>query len=161
MAHLLHSLPSPSLQTSPPPKKKIHTNSHTQGGQAEVASALRHSERCGVGLMCNLKSISLKRICLSYLRQHHLNINRASVHLRESWQCGDRAVALWPRILHCISGGIRFSLPPFQFSYCAVRGCMRFNKVAQCLSSRVSLQSFHILSKSQRKVLRIPAEEDR
>lgn len=36
--------------------------------------------------------------------------------------------------------------------------CMRFNKVAECLSSQVYLQSFHIPSKSQRKVLRIPAE---
>lgn len=74
----------PSLQTSPKKSIQIPTRK-VAPGEGRSSPSLRYSAQRGIGLMCNLKSISLKKKkCPSYLRQHHLNINRASRCFTES-----------------------------------------------------------------------------
>lgn len=117
----------------PPPthhckqKKSIKIPTRWEGRSGLFS--LTYSRRCAIGLMCNLKSISS-------LRQHHLNISRASAcaspRADTDTSCFDQGFYT----VHLQESG---SSPPlFQFSYaCAVRRLTRFIKVAQCLSSQV------------------------
>lgn len=96
-------------------------------------------------------------MCLSWLWWRHLNINKASALF-----CGEETQ---------IQGALTKDFPVYIqknrvlatslsiFIWCRMLR-MRFNKVAQRLWSQVSLQSFHILSKSERKVWGIAAERE-
>lgn len=106
--------------------------------------------------MCNLKSISLKRKwCLSYLWRHHLNINRRFFGGEEAQIRG----ALTEDFPLYIQRNRVLAASLSIFIWCRMLR-MRFNKVAQSVSSLVSLQSFHIVSKSKRKVWGIAAERE-
>lgn len=144
----------PSLQTSPKKSIQIPTRKLVPG-ERRSGPSLKYSERHGIGLMCNLKSISLKK-CPSYLRQHHLNINRASCCFTQSWVWEETGALTKDFTLSIQRNQVLTASLSILIRFHTL--CMRFNKVAECLSSQVYLQSFHIPSKSQRKVLRIPAE---
>lgn len=100
----------PSLQTSPKKSIQIPTRKIAPW-EGRSGPSLRYSEQHGIGLMCNLKSISLKEKCLSYLRQHHLNINRASRWYGESWVRGETD----PR---CFDQGFHTVYPEESGSHC-------------------------------------------
>lgn len=113
--------PTHHCKQAPPQKKSIQIPTRWEGRSGLFS--LTYSP------MCNLKSISS-------LRQHHLNISRASAcaspRADTDPRCSDRGFYT----VHLQESG---SSPPlFQFSYaCAVRRRTRFIKVAQCLSSQV------------------------
>lgn len=132
--------PSPQTRPQKNPYKFPHA-----GQERRRSLPFRRSEQCGTALMCNLKSISLKRkwCVLSYLWWLHLNINRC-------FSSGEKAQ---------IRGALTKDFPPdiqrnrvFATSLSIFIWCrmlrLRFIKVAQSVSSLVSLQSFHIVSKS-------------
>lgn len=101
----------------------------------------RRSEQCGTSQMCNLKL--MPKLCQSHQWRNHLNINR-------HFSSGEEAK---------IQGALTKDFPLYIqrnqvlatslsiFIWCRMLR-RRFNKVAQSVSSLVSLQSFHIVSKS-------------
>lgn len=147
----------PSPQTSPPPPKKKSIQIPTRGAGEEKKPAFK--TQWAVRNRPNVQFriyIFAKKMCQSCLWWCHLNINKASAFL-----CGEETQ---------IRGALTKDFPAYIqknrvlatslsiFIWCRMLR-MRFNKVAQRLWSQVSLQSFHILSKSERKVWGIAERE--